>query len=102
MKEISKIIAVLFIFHFIPSFLNAQTEPEMVFVKGGTFRMGSNNGDKDEKPIHLVTVRSFYISKHEITVKQYKVSFLNRSVCKIVDHQIHSHFGGRTENCGET
>ncbi len=50
----------------------AQTEPEMVFVKGGTFKMGNNQGDSDEKPEHTVTVSSFYISKFEITVKQYR------------------------------
>jgi sulfatase modifying factor 1 len=44
----------------------------MVFVQGGTFQMGSNNGNNDEKPVHTVTVNSFYISKHEITVAQFK------------------------------
>lgn len=72
MKVISKIIVVLFIINLVPSLLNAQTEPKMVFVKGGTFRMGSSHGDKDEVPVHVVSVKSFYISKYEITVKQYK------------------------------
>lgn len=50
----------------------AQTEPEMVFVEGGTFKMGSYDGDIDEKPQHTVKLSSFYISKFEITVKQYR------------------------------
>lgn len=50
----------------------AQTEPEMVFVKGGTFIMGSEDGDDDESPSHKVTLSSYYIGKHEITVKEYK------------------------------
>ena len=44
---------------------------EMVFVKGGTFQMGSNNGYDDEKPIHTVTVSDFYIGKYEVTQKQW-------------------------------
>ena len=44
----------------------------MVFVKGGTFTMGSNNGDSDEKPTHRVTVGDFYIGKYEVTQKQYR------------------------------
>lgn len=45
---------------------------EMVFVKGGTFQMGSNKGDNDEKPIHTVTLSDFYIGKYEVTQKQWK------------------------------
>ncbi|MDR1847375.1 MAG: formylglycine-generating enzyme family protein [Bacteroidales bacterium] len=45
---------------------------EMVFVKGGTFSMGSNDGDSDEKPVHSVTVSGFYIGKYEVTQAQWK------------------------------
>lgn len=44
---------------------------DFVFVKGGTFEMGSENGDSDEKPVHNVTVDDFYMSKYEITVGQF-------------------------------
>jgi formylglycine-generating enzyme required for sulfatase activity len=44
----------------------------MVFVQGGTFQMGSNDGDSDEKPIHTVTVSDFYIGKYEVTQKEWK------------------------------
>ncbi len=60
----------------------AQTEPEMVLVKGGTFMMGNPRtsgpykGDPDEKPPHKVHVNSFYISKYEVTVKEYR-EFIN-------------------------
>ncbi len=40
---------------------------EMVAVKGGTFLMGSNEGEDDEKPVHSVTVSDFYIGKTEVT-----------------------------------
>lgn len=44
----------------------------MVFVEGGTFTMGSNNGGDDEKPPHPVNVPSFYIGRYEITQAQWK------------------------------
>jgi sulfatase modifying factor 1 len=42
--------------------------PEMVFVKGGTFQMGSNEID-DAKPIHSVTLSDFEIGKYPVTQK---------------------------------
>ena len=48
----------------------------MVFIRGGTFLMGSNNGESDEKPVHSVTVDDFYIGKYEVTHKEY-LEFLN-------------------------
>ncbi len=51
--------------------VSISIEPEMVFVKGGTFQMGSKAYD-DEKPIHTVTVSDFYIGKYEITQKQWR------------------------------
>ena len=44
---------------------------DMVYVKGGTFDMGSNEGEADEKPVHTVTVSSFYMGKYEVTVEQF-------------------------------
>lgn len=52
--------------------INAQIIPEMVFVKGGTFKMGSNSGEPDERPVHTVTLTDYYIGKYEVTVEQYK------------------------------
>ncbi len=53
--------------------LLAQKYPEMVFVKGGTFNMGSKAGDKDETPVHKVSLSDYYIGKYEVTVAQYRV-----------------------------
>lgn len=48
----------------------------MVFVKGGTFKMGDTHwdgvGEKDEKPVHSVTVNNYYIGKYEVTVAEFK------------------------------
>jgi formylglycine-generating enzyme required for sulfatase activity len=43
----------------------------MVWVEGGTFQMGSNNGFGDEKPVHTVTVGGFYMGKYEVTQKEW-------------------------------
>ena len=45
---------------------------EMVRVEGGTFRMGATSEqedevDSDEKPVHSVTLSSYYIGKTEVT-----------------------------------
>lgn len=58
-------------------------EENFVYVKGGTFMMGSNNGDADEKPIHSVTVSDFYICKYEVTQELYEtVMGVNPSHCR--------------------
>jgi formylglycine-generating enzyme required for sulfatase activity len=46
-----------------------NTSFEMIAVKGGTFLMGSNDEESDEKPVHTVTVSDFYIGKFEVTQK---------------------------------
>jgi len=54
--------------------------PDMVYVAGGTFQMGSNSDDDDEKPVHTVTVSSFYMDKTEVTQAEYrKVMGINPS-----------------------
>src|SRR5262245_11569325 len=44
--------------------------PEMVWLSGGTFVMGSND-DPTEKPVHRVTVKPFVISKFPVTVREW-------------------------------
>jgi formylglycine-generating enzyme required for sulfatase activity len=44
---------------------------DMVYIEGGTFNMGSNNGEDDEKPVHSVMIDDFYIGKYEVTNKEY-------------------------------
>ena len=45
--------------------------PPLVAVEGGTFRMGSDQGEADEKPEHEVTVGSFLMGRTEVTQEQY-------------------------------
>lgn len=46
--------------------------PEMVFIAGGTFQMGSKTGGSDKRPVHRVVLNDFYIGKYEVTQAQYK------------------------------
>jgi len=45
----------------------SDSPEEMVYVVGGTFTMGSNDGGGYEKPVHKVTLSSFMIGKYEVT-----------------------------------
>ena len=52
-------------------------EPDMIFVKGGTFTMGatSEQGSEafsNEKPTHSVTLSDYYIGKYEVTQAQWE------------------------------
>jgi formylglycine-generating enzyme required for sulfatase activity len=51
-----------------------QTVPaNMVRVEGGTFQMGTaSGGDNDERPVHTVNIKTFYMGKHEVTQKEWR------------------------------
>jgi len=40
-------------------------------VEGGTFQMGNTNGLDPDKPVHTVALKSFNISKYEVTQKEW-------------------------------
>lgn len=42
---------------------------EMVKIPGGSFSMGSEDGDANEKPVKTKQVSDFYLSKYEVTQK---------------------------------
>lgn len=54
------------------SFKVGNVSFKMIFVKGGTFQMGSYSGDDDEKPVHSVTVSDFYMGEFEVTQALWK------------------------------
>ncbi len=46
--------------------------PGMVYVRGGNFMMGTNNGDAYEEPAHLVAVKPFFIDVYEVSCAEYE------------------------------
>ncbi len=50
----------------------SSNQPEMIFINGGTFNMGSNTGGSDEKPMHEVFVDNFSICKYEVTIGEFR------------------------------
>jgi len=60
-------------FSYVQAPLKPKTSEGFIFVLGGTFSMGSTMGNSDEKPVHRVTVSSFYLSATEVTQAQYKM-----------------------------
>ena len=48
----------------------------MVFIPGGTFRMGSDKHYPEEAPVHRVTVDGFWIDRTPVTNRQFK-EFVN-------------------------
>lgn len=51
--------------------VHSLSDSTMVFVNGGTFLMGSNEGREHEHPVHKVTLSDYYISRYEVTVVEY-------------------------------
>lgn len=66
------------------TFLQAQANPEMVKVAGGTFTMGDEKGigEPDERPVHTVTLKNFSMAKAEVTVLQW------RTYCKAIQREM--------------
>ncbi len=50
----------------------------MFFIPGGTFTMGSNDGQPIEAPAHSVRLSPYYIDQHEVTNRQFR-TFLRES-----------------------
>src|SRR5262245_48141901 len=44
----------------------------MVYLPGGKFIMGRNDGEADEAPAHEVEVKPFFLDQHELTNREYK------------------------------
>ena len=63
----------------------AISRAEMIFIPAGSFLMGSDDGEKDEGPLHKVRLDAFYIDKYEVTNVQYKecVDDVGTSACDL-------------------
>ncbi len=57
-----------------------KTGMEFVWVPGGCFMMGSDNGESFEKPVHQVCLHGFWMGRYEVTQAEYqKVMGVNPS-----------------------
>jgi formylglycine-generating enzyme required for sulfatase activity len=73
-----------------------QAGLEFVLIPPGSFRMGSTNGNADEKPVHQVTINhGFYLGKYEVTQGQWQ------SVMGTTIHQQHDKVAGSYIIVGE-
>jgi formylglycine-generating enzyme required for sulfatase activity len=46
--------------------------PNMIWIPGGTFRMGSDRHYPEDSPVHRVTVSGFWIDRTPVTNRQFK------------------------------
>ena len=52
--------------------MDRKSSTTMIFVPGGTFRMGSDRHYPEEAPVHRVTVDEFWIDRTPVTNRQFK------------------------------
>jgi serine/threonine-protein kinase PpkA len=52
--------------------IDAKTDMEFMQIPSGCFKMGSNVGDDNERPVHQVCVEEFFLGKYEVTVRQFR------------------------------
>jgi len=50
----------------------AEYKAQMAYIPGGTFAMGSNEGEENEKPVHQVTLSSFKMGRTPVTVAMWR------------------------------
>ncbi|WP_082897262.1 bifunctional serine/threonine-protein kinase/formylglycine-generating enzyme family protein [Thalassotalea crassostreae] len=52
--------------------LKASIKDQLIAIPVGNFQMGSNSGNRSEKPVHRVSINAFYMQAHEVTWNQYQ------------------------------
>ena len=50
---------------------NYPPHPDMIWIPGGTFRMGSEDFYPEERPVHEVTVDGFWMDRYIVTNEQF-------------------------------
>jgi formylglycine-generating enzyme len=55
-----------------PPTIGEPPHPNMIWIPGGTFRMGSDRHYPEEAPIHRVTIDSFWIDRTPVTNRQFR------------------------------
>jgi formylglycine-generating enzyme required for sulfatase activity len=75
--------------------VNRKDGTVLIRIPGGSYTLGSNTGDSDEKPVHRVTLRPYAIGKTEVTNAQY------RRFVAATDHKTAGDWAGYAERWGE-
>jgi formylglycine-generating enzyme len=52
--------------------LARPADPDMVWLSGGTFRMGSDRHYPEEAPVHCVAISPFWIDRTPVTKRQFR------------------------------
>ena len=52
--------------------VGASQTNAMIWISGGTFRMGSDKHYPEESPAHRVTVGGFWMDRYPVTNRQFK------------------------------
>lgn len=65
----------------------------MVLIPGGTVKIGSETESEDERPVHEVHVKEFYIDEHEVTNSQFRI-FVEETGYKLPRHILFDRFNG--------
>ena len=60
-------------------------ELDWVQIDGGSFSMGSANGERDEQPIREVTVPTYFIMRSQVTVSMYRMC-VDSGACTILSN----------------
>jgi formylglycine-generating enzyme required for sulfatase activity len=68
-----------------PLDLSISIDIEMIFVEGGTFKMGSRDY-ANERPIHSVTLNSFWIGKYPVTQAQWE-AVMGQNPAHFIDNE---------------
>src|SRR2546423_24145 len=50
----------------------ATAPADMVLIPAGSFRIGTEDGFPYERPVHQVSIKSFWMDRHEVTVRQFQ------------------------------
>jgi eukaryotic-like serine/threonine-protein kinase len=65
----------------LPLVMKDKSNKEMILIPAGEFIMGSDNGDPNEKPSHIVYLDTYYIDKTEVTNAEY-ILCVREGICQ--------------------
>ena len=73
MKRIISFLTLILLFSISYGSEDELEKSGFVLIKPGSFQMGSEDGNSDERPVHMVHIsKPFYISDHEVMVGEYR------------------------------